>query len=134
MSHIEEKVKSLTKKINFYMKTLHKNTDFDVTYDLIMSQNEEIASLYIFIVMDIWWDGENLIEMGYAVDKYERNLYNFFHNKHNLYLTKYGDFKSEENISTSKDILNVMGPILSTVNFNRRDESLKVMYEILLED
>lgn len=134
MSDNQSKIEAFSKKVEFYFNTLlrKKETTVKVTYE-IYENGEKLTSVYLYIEFQTYWDGDDMKDFNNYLKNIESEIYKFF-NTSNRGLTNIGDYLPYDKIASDKIVMNIMGPVLYDIKWNRGKEELVLSYDVMFED
>jgi hypothetical protein len=134
MSDNQSKINDFSKKVEFYFNTLlrKEETTVKVTYE-IYENGEKLTTVYLYIEFQTYWDGDDMKDFNNYLKNIESEIYKFF-NTSNRGLTNIGDYLPYDKIASDKIVMNIMGPVLYDIKWNRGKEELVLSYDVMFED
>ena len=134
MSDNQSKINDFSKKVEFYFNTLlrKEETTVKVTYE-IYENGEKLTTVYLYIEFQTYWDGDDMKDFNNYLKNIESEIYKFF-NTSNRGLTNRGDYLPYDKIASDKIVMNIMGPVLYDIKWNRGKEELVLSYDVMFED
>jgi hypothetical protein len=134
MSDNKSKIDSFSKKVEFYFNTIlrEKETTVKVTYE-IFEKGEKLSTVFLYVEINTYWDGDSLTSLMNVIKSNESEIFKFFNNSDRA-LTNRGEYLPHDKIGSDKFIMNVIGPVLYDIKWNRGKEDLMLNYDIVFED
>lgn len=134
MSDNKTKIDDFSKKVEFYFNTLlrKEETTVKVTYE-IYENGEKLSTVYLYIELQTYWNGDDMKDFTNTLKNIESEIYKFF-KTNNRGLTNRGDYLPYDKIISDKVLMNIMGPVLYDIKWNRGKEELVLSYDVIFEN